>query len=65
MQGIIQVCKGIKPLQLFLDMPEPFDEALEAATEKLGEYYNKTAASDAHIISMGIVITLPSISLGQ
>ena len=47
------------------DKYEPFDEALEAATEKLGEYYNETAASDAHIISMGIVITLPSISLGQ
>ena len=47
------------------DKYEPFHEALEAATEKLGEYYNKTVASDAHIISMGIVITFPSISLGQ
>jgi hypothetical protein len=30
--------------------------ALEAATEKLEEYYNETAASDTHIISMGNVI---------
>lgn len=30
-----------------------FAEALEAATEKLDEYYQKTAASDAHIMAMG------------
>jgi len=32
---------------------EPFQEALYTATEKLDEYYTKTAASDAHIIAMG------------
>lgn len=33
---------------------EAFHEALEAATVKVDEYYTKTAASDAHIIAMGI-----------
>jgi hypothetical protein len=31
----------------------PFMLALEAAMEKLNEYYKRTAESDAHIISMG------------
>jgi len=47
------------------DKYEPFHEALEAATDKLEEYYNKTAASDAHIISMGKVILFPSMLSGQ
>ena len=33
---------------------EAFYEALDAATTKLDEYYTKTAASDAHIIVMGM-----------
>ena len=33
---------------------EAFHEALDAAMTKLDEYYTKTAASDAHIIAMGI-----------
>jgi len=33
---------------------EAFHEALDAATTKLDEYYTKTAASDAHIIAMGM-----------
>jgi len=31
----------------------PFVPALEAAMEKLNEYYKRTAESDAHIITMG------------
>jgi len=31
----------------------PFREALNAATTKLDEYYQKTASSDAHILAMG------------
>jgi len=31
-----------------------FKDALDAATEKLDEYYKKTAASDAHILAMGM-----------
>ena len=31
-----------------------FHEALDAAMTKLDEYYTKTAASDAHIIAMGM-----------
>ena len=31
----------------------PFVPALEAAMEKLNEYYKRTAESDAHIIAMG------------
>ena len=30
-----------------------FKDTLDAATEKLDEYYKKTAASDAHILAMG------------
>jgi hypothetical protein len=33
---------------------EAFHEALDVATTKLDEYYTKTAASDAHIIAMGM-----------
>lgn len=33
---------------------EPFHVALDAAMTKLDEYYTKTAASDAHIIAMGM-----------
>lgn len=35
-----------------------FAPALEAATSKLDEYYTKTAASDAHILTMGTFILL-------
>jgi len=39
-----------------------FKDALTAAMEKLEEYYERTAASDAHIIAMGmLVILLPPI----
>jgi hypothetical protein len=31
----------------------PFKDALKAATAKLKEYYQKTAESDAHILTMG------------
>lgn len=31
-----------------------FTESLEAATDKLDENYQKTAASDAHIMTMGM-----------
>ena len=31
----------------------PFQAALVAATNKLNEYYTKTAESDAHILAMG------------
>jgi len=31
-----------------------FRPALEAAMAKLDEYYQRTAASDAHIIAMGL-----------
>lgn len=30
----------------------PFKDALDAATDKLGGYYTKTAESDAHILAM-------------
>ena len=33
---------------------EPFVPALEAAMEKLDEYYTRTAESDAHVIAMGL-----------
>jgi len=33
----------------------PFASALEAAMEKLNEYYQRTAASDVHIIAMGLL----------
>jgi len=36
----------------------PFQPALEAALEKLNEYYQKTAESDAHIIMMGMLLIL-------
>jgi len=32
----------------------PFHDALNAATAKLGEYYEKTADSNAHILAMGM-----------
>jgi hypothetical protein len=31
-----------------------FKDALDAATAKLDEYYQKTVASDAHILAMGM-----------
>ena len=31
-----------------------FKDALEAATEKLDEYYKKTVASDAHVLAIGM-----------
>jgi len=31
-----------------------FKDALDAATAKLDEHYQKTAASDAHILAMGM-----------
>jgi len=31
----------------------PFKDALEAAMNKLNEYYERTSVSDAHIICMG------------
>jgi len=33
---------------------EAFHDALDAAMTKLDEYYTKMAASDAHIIAMGM-----------
>jgi hypothetical protein len=30
----------------------PFQEAIDAAMEKINEYYVKTAESDAHIMAM-------------
>ena len=47
------------------DKYEPFHKALEVATDKLDEYYNKTAMSDAHIILMGKVILFSLMLLGQ
>ena len=32
---------------------KPFEDALAAAMEKLNEYYQQTAESDAYIIAMG------------
>jgi hypothetical protein len=32
---------------------KPFEDALIVAMEKLNEYYQRTADSDAHIIAMG------------
>jgi hypothetical protein len=36
----------------------PFKDALKAATAKLEEYYQKTAESDAHILTMGLLQNL-------
>jgi hypothetical protein len=33
----------------------PFQQALEAASDKLNGYYEKTAESDAHIIAMSAI----------
>jgi hypothetical protein len=33
---------------------EPFKDVIEAAMKKLDEYYERTSASDAHIICMGM-----------
>lgn len=38
----------------------PFEDALDAATRKLDEYYQKTAESDAHIFAMSISSMLVS-----
>jgi hypothetical protein len=38
-----------------------FQEALDAATSKLDEYYQKTASSDAHILAMGKFTSLFSL----
>lgn len=32
---------------------KPFTDALVAAMDKLNEYYQRTAESDAHIVAMG------------
>ena len=39
-------------------MPEarPFKNALDAGLKKVNEYYEKTSASDAHIMAMRIYI---------
>jgi hypothetical protein len=33
---------------------EAFQDALETGMKKLNEYYKRTAASDAHVICMGM-----------
>ncbi len=38
---------------------KPFFPALDAAMAKLNEYYERTAASDAHIIAMSVCIYFP------
>lgn len=40
------------------DCYSKFKDALTAAMEKLEEYYEWTAASDAHIIAMGMLVIL-------
>ena len=39
-----------------------FKKALEAATQKLDGYYQKTAESDAHILAMGSLNVLSLVS---
>ena len=41
------------------DKYKPFHTALEAAADKLEEYYDKMAVFNAHIISMGKAILFP------
>jgi hypothetical protein len=45
------------------DKYSSFEEAINAATAKLAEYYSKTASSDAHIIAMSMFQTLLIIEL--
>ena len=40
------------------DRYSKFKDALTAAIEKLEEYYERTVASDAHIIAMGMLVIL-------